>query len=139
MLSPLFRFAQPGVLPSNRDVLVVAAIPYVGAIAVAEFQRLMFRNWDRKCGAKPGICLPRQRVWYAIQAGFPAEPEISVERNPQAGLEAAAQMTLHSPDWVLRLGAGARIVDVTRPKVGIGGEEPHSEVSIEIQLPQRWE
>lgn len=42
----LLRPPQPGVLPCNRDVLVVAAIPYVGAIAVAELQSLMLGYWD---------------------------------------------------------------------------------------------
>jgi len=42
----LLRRAQPGILPGNRDVLEVAAIPDVSAIAVAEFQRLMFAYRD---------------------------------------------------------------------------------------------
>ena len=38
----LFRATNPGILPGGRDVLIVAAIPYIRTIAIAEFQRLMF-------------------------------------------------------------------------------------------------
>jgi hypothetical protein len=38
--------AQPGILPRHRDVLVVPAKVDVGAIAVAELQRLMLAHRD---------------------------------------------------------------------------------------------
>ena len=101
---PLFGFPQPGVLPSNGDVLVVAAVPYVGSIAVAEFQRLVFADRNRDGAAEAGIRLPRERVLDAAHSCFSAEPEIPVERGPQPRLEAVAQVSFKGADWVLRLG-----------------------------------
>jgi hypothetical protein len=42
----LIGSAQPGILPSHRDVLEVPPKPDVGAIAVAYFQTLVLAQWD---------------------------------------------------------------------------------------------
>jgi hypothetical protein len=42
----LIGSAQPGILPSHRDVLEVPAKPDVGAIAVTYFQTLVLAQWD---------------------------------------------------------------------------------------------
>lgn len=42
----LIRSTQPGILPRHRDVLVVSAKLDVGAIAVAELQRLVLAHGD---------------------------------------------------------------------------------------------
>jgi len=35
------RPAQPGVLPAERDTLIVSAVFDIGAVVITEFQRLM--------------------------------------------------------------------------------------------------
>jgi hypothetical protein len=42
----LFQSTQPGILPRNRDVLIVPAVSDVSAIAVAELYRLVLAHRD---------------------------------------------------------------------------------------------
>ena len=46
-----------GILPCGRDILVVAAKSDVGAITVAEFQRLVFGNGNRDRASETGVRL----------------------------------------------------------------------------------
>ena len=72
--------------------------------------------------------------WTPFTACFSTEPKITVKRGPEARLEAVAQVPFKGSNWVLRLGPGACIVDIARPKVGVRGEEPHSKVSIQYPV-----
>ena len=44
----LIRPANPGILPRGRDVVVISAVPNIGAIAVAEFYGLVSIQRDRR-------------------------------------------------------------------------------------------
>jgi hypothetical protein len=92
------------------------------------------------CASDAGVRLLGERILHTVHSRFPTEAEIAVERDPEPRLEIVAQMAFKGPNWTLRLGPGALKVDIARPEVGIGGEEPHSEVPIEHPFaPQRWE
>src|SRR5271157_1655722 len=129
---PLFRPAQPGILPRRRDILVVSPKLNIGAVAVGEFQSLVFADWHRDCAPYAGVRLIGDRVLYTVHTCCPAEPEIAIERGPQPLLlEVVAQVPFEGPNWALRLVSGARKEGVARKEFGIRGEEPHSEVPIE--------
>src|SRR5271157_1762 len=129
---PLFRPAQPGILPRRRDILVVSPKLNIGAVAVGEFQSLVFADWHRDCAPDAGVRLIGDRVLYTVHTCCPAEPEIAIERGPQPLLlEVVAQVPFEGPNWALRLVSGARKEGVVRKELGIGSEEPHSEVPIE--------
>src|SRR5271157_6016552 len=129
---PLFRPAQPGILPRRRDILVVPSKPDVGASAVAEFQSLVLGDGNREGAADAGVHLTGGGILYTVLTCCPAEPEITVERRPHTGLcKVIAQVPFQGPNWLLRLRIGARKEGVVRKEFGIGSEEPHSEVPIE--------
>src|SRR5271157_2586808 len=129
---PLFRPAQPGILPRRRDILVVSPKLNIGAVAVGEFQSLVFADWHLDCAPYAGVRLIGDRVLYTVHTCCPAEPEIAIERGPQPLLlEVVAQVPFEGPNWALRLVSGARKEGVARKEFGIRGEEPHSEVPIE--------
>ena len=90
--SRLFGFSQPRVLPRSRDALVVAAEPDVGAIVLAELQRLVFRNRNRDGASQAGVRLLCERVLNSVHTGLPAEPVIPVKRSSQPRLEVVAQV-----------------------------------------------
>lgn len=97
------RPVEPSVLPSRLDNLVVAAETNVGAIAVADLQRLVLgktpsgRCSDTRAGLFCG------KIRYAAEARDTAPPEVTVKRCPSAELEVAAQMTFQSADRLLCL------------------------------------
>jgi hypothetical protein len=62
-LAKLFRFTQPGILPSYRDALVVSAIADVGAIVVAELQSLVLAHGDRGRASDTRALLLGQRIF----------------------------------------------------------------------------
>src|SRR5271157_3540716 len=130
----LFRPAQPGILPRSRDVLVVAAEPDVGAVAVGEFQSLVFGYWHRDCASQPGVHQTGEGILHTVHTRCTAEPKIAIERSPEPRLEIVAQVPFQSPNWLLRLRPGARKEDVARKELGIRGEEPHSEVPVEYPM-----
>src|SRR6266498_1866297 len=117
---PLFWLTQPGILPRNRDVLVIAAKPDKSAPTVAHFQRLTLGDRDRDSASDTRVSLLGERVLYAVDAGFPAEPEIAVERGPEERFEVVAQMPFNGPNGTLLLRTRAR------KKGAIPGIEPHS-------------
>ena len=55
-----------GVPPPHGNVLVVAAKPDVGAIAIAEFQRLVLGNLDRAGASETRVRLFGERVFNAV-------------------------------------------------------------------------
>src|SRR5271157_143771 len=130
---PLFRPAQPGILPRSRDILIVPSKLNIGAVAVGEFQRLVLGDGDRDCAPDAGVRQICDRVLHTVHACCPAEPEIAIERGPQTGglLKVIAQVPFQGPNWALRLVSGARKEDVARKELGIRGEEPHSKIPIE--------
>src|SRR5271157_4084211 len=128
---PLFRPAQPGILPRSRDVLVVPSILNIGPSAVGEFQRLVLGDGDRDGAPDAGARQICERVLYTVHTCCPAEPEIAVERSPHPRLEVVAQVPFKGPNWALRLVSGARKEGIARKELGVRGEEPHPEVPIE--------
>ena len=73
----LFGSPQPGILPSNGHVLVVSAKPDIGAVAIAEFQRLVLCDAERDGASDTRVRLFSDRVFYAVHACDSAEPEIA--------------------------------------------------------------
>src|SRR5271157_186380 len=130
---PLFRPAQPGILPRSRDILVVPSKLNIGAVAVGEFQRLVLGDGDRDCAPDAGARQICEWVLHTVHTRCPAEPEIAIERGPQTGglLKVIAQVPFQGPNWLLRLRIGARKEGVVRKEFGIGSEEPHSKIPIE--------
>jgi len=127
----LVRPAQPGILPRRREVLVVAAIPDVDALAVAEFQGLVLGYWDRACASDARTDLAAGRVLYTVETCRPAEPEIAVERKPEPLLYIVAEVPFEGPDGFLRLGIGARKRSVVREELWIRGEKRDRQVPVE--------
>src|SRR5579862_304367 len=123
--------AEPGVLPCDGDVLIVATEADVGAIAIAKFQRLVLGDADGSGGADARVRLFGNRVFNAIDARDSSEPIIAVEGDPVARLEVVTQVAFESSDGLLGLGTGAGIVGIARPEIVIGGEEPDSGITIE--------
>jgi hypothetical protein len=86
----LIGSAQPGILPPQRNVLVVPAKPDIGTIVVAEFQRLVLADGDCNSGSNSGVPLLSKGIRHSVHTCFSAEPKIAVERNPEAWLEVVA-------------------------------------------------
>ena len=118
-------------MPGDGDVLVVSAEADVGAVAIAEFQRLMLGDPDGTGGSDTRVRLFGNRVFNAVDAGDSSKPIVAVERDPVARLEVVTQVAFEGSDGLLGLGPGAGIVGIARPEIMIGGEEPDSGVAIE--------
>lgn len=86
LLRVKFRPAYPGVLPRDRDTLIVAAETYAGSVAVANFDGLMFDQRKRKRPSNARTYLSSGGVGNAVQAGSAAKPEIAVQRSPTVQL-----------------------------------------------------
>src|SRR5277367_3437650 len=127
----LFGLPHPGVLPRNLDVLIIAAKPDIGAIAVGEFQSLMTGEGDRDGASDARARLTGKWILHAVQTRLSAEPVIAIKRCPEPRFEVVAQVPLKRTNRILRLGMGARSVHVARKEIGIRGKEPHSRVSVE--------
>src|SRR5208283_1641734 len=78
----LFWLANPRPLPRDRDALVVPANPNVRAIAVAQFDILVFVQLERSQESDARADLVGSLIRHAIQAGGSPEPEIAVQRYP---------------------------------------------------------
>ena len=85
---------DPGVLPGDGDVLIVASEADVGAVAIGELEGLVLA--DGKCDGRSdaGVFLFGERVLRAVQDGGAAEPEIAIGRGPQAGPEVVTKVRL---------------------------------------------
>lgn len=121
---PLFRVSQPGVLPPDRHVVVVAAKPNVRPIAITKFQRLMFGDSNRTSASEAGTLLFCERVFDIGNARLSAIPEITVKRYPEPRLKIVTQVPFEGSNWIFRLRFRSRIVRFARSK------EPRSGVSI---------
>jgi hypothetical protein len=78
----LFWLADPRVLPSERDILIVSAESNICSVAIANFYRLALA--DRK-GRRPSYSrggLLRLQILNAAQTGNSTRPEIAVQRYP---------------------------------------------------------
>src|SRR5580704_1162796 len=95
--------ADPGILPRHRDVLVVPAKQEVDAIAITDFYRLMLVQAVGASYSYPGPGLPSFQVLYPAQARDSAEPQVTVEREPQLRLHIIAQVSFEGADGSLRL------------------------------------
>src|SRR6516225_5331677 len=126
----LVRSPKPAVLPSKRDVLVVASNTNIGATVVAKFQGLVLADGNRGSHAHPRIALERKRFFDAIDAALTAMPEIPVERHPEARLKVTAKVGLDSNDGRFRFCVGAWREGIAREEVGVRGEEPGCSVSV---------
>jgi hypothetical protein len=73
----------PGVLPRNGYILIIAAKPYVGAVTVGEFERLVLSDRDRGGASETGVQLFAKGVFYAVHAPSTTEPEVAIERDPK--------------------------------------------------------
>ena len=62
----LTGFTQPRILPCHRHILVVSAIPDVGAVAVAELKGLVLGNGHGDRGANAGVPLDGEPVFHTI-------------------------------------------------------------------------
>ena len=71
--------AEPDVLPRNRYGVIIASYANDVAVAIAEFQRLMFVEGNGGSRADSGIRLERVRSHFAIQGSIPAVPIIPVK------------------------------------------------------------
>src|ERR1700739_2758872 len=119
-----FWTPNPGILPSERNVLVISAVTYVCAIAVADFDGLVFRERNRTSGADPGTSLKSRRILDSVQTGLSAEPEVRIQGNPQARLEVVTQVPLKCADRLLGLFLNVGGIDVAREKLLIRREKP---------------
>jgi hypothetical protein len=70
---------HPGVLPRNLDVLIIAAIANIRAIAVAEFQSLVPGDGDRDRASDARVRRSGEGVFDAVQTCFPTEPVIAIK------------------------------------------------------------
>src|SRR5438552_1521562 len=91
---PLIGRSEPAALPGNRYVVVVAAKPDVGAVAVAELQRLVLAERDRAGASEARVLLSGKGVFYACNGRGSADPEIAIERGPQPLLKVVTQVCL---------------------------------------------
>src|SRR6476646_5618754 len=121
----LFGPPQPGVLPRNRHILVVAAKSDVGAAAIGEFQRLVIGDRDSGCASETRVRLFGERIFEAVYARASAKPEIAVERDPESPLEVITHVPFQGSDGLLRLRPRPRKEGVARKEILIRGEEPH--------------
>src|SRR5271169_4372174 len=95
--------SQPAILPSHRYVLVVAAKLDVGPVAIAELQGLVLANRDRGRASEARVLLSGKWVFYAAHGRGPADPEITIERDPEPLLEVVTQVSLEGSHRLLRL------------------------------------
>src|SRR5580704_18248957 len=100
---PSFRPANPRILPTNRNVLIIPAVADVRAVVVADFHGLMFRDRNRRSYASTRIPLHGVQIRDAAQAGLPAVPEIPVQRDPQPRFDVVAEMPFKCAYWSLGL------------------------------------
>src|SRR5580704_18457220 len=77
-----FRAADPRILPSYGDALIVAAKTHIGSIAVAHLNGLVFAHRKRRGRSDARVCLAGTMIGNAVETGGSAEPEISVQRYP---------------------------------------------------------
>ena len=114
---PLLRPSNPRVLPGHLHSLVVAAEANVGAIAIADLQRLVLGK--APCGGTSDTRagLFGVEVLYAIQTGQAAPPEIEVQGYPGAGLKVVALNGLPRTLWAFVLSFTAkRVAKSTSPE-----------------------
>src|ERR1700741_1697792 len=128
----LFPPANPGILPSHRDTLIVAAKAHIGSVAVTDLEGLVLfqRNGERPSYARTR--LSSDGIGNAAQAGGAAEPEISIQRSPTVQLvEVITQVALQRGDRTLglRLGIGNGVKSVVRRV------EPDTSIAIENPMP----
>src|SRR6185295_9104827 len=81
---------QPGVLPSKRHIVEIATVADVGTTAVAEFQRLMRADRNRRRAANTRILQQGVGVFHAVQCGAATHPKIAVQRSPKPRFYIAA-------------------------------------------------
>jgi len=96
-------FPQPRVLPPDTNVLVVASIPDIGAVAITKFQRLVFCNSNCTGTPEARVLLSGERVFDTSHARSPSNPEIAVQRDPDPRLEVVAQVSFKGSHRLLRL------------------------------------
>ena len=75
---PLIGSAQPGILPCNGNILVVAAISDVGTVVVAELYRLMPGHRDRGGHTHPRVPLQRHGILDSVYACCASEPIVAI-------------------------------------------------------------
>src|SRR6516225_27119 len=127
----LFWSTEPAILPRYRNILVVPAIEYVGAVVVAEFEGLMLGDRDGESSSQAGVSLNGAGVWYAVHAGASPKPEIAVERCPKPRFKSVAQMRLEGADGLFGLGVHSRTEFVMRKKLLVGSKKPNRSVGID--------
>lgn len=121
---PSIWTAAPRVLPPYRSIMVIPAVTNIGAVGIAELDRLMFVHRYRKRASNSRIALKRIWIRDSVEAGRSASPEISVQRGPQTRLDVVAQVSLKSSDRAFRLGSYTRVVDIARKELGVCRKEP---------------
>jgi len=75
----LVRSPQPGVLPSYRDILEVPTILDIGSVVVAELERLVPRQGNRRGKPNAGIPLKSTRVLHAVEACASSKPVVCID------------------------------------------------------------
>src|SRR5262245_49819986 len=78
------RSAHPRVLPSEGDILKVPPVSDVSAVAITDFDGLMFAYGDRGGSPDPRVSLKRARVLHTIEACGATDPIVAIERHPQS-------------------------------------------------------
>jgi|SRR6185369_12546203 hypothetical protein len=97
----LVRPSQPGVLPSYRYILEVPTVLDIGSVIIAELQRLVPRQRNRRGKSNAGIPLKSIRALHAVEASAPSKPVVSIERDPQPRLKIVADVSLKRTYWTL--------------------------------------
>lgn len=116
-----FRPPDPGILPGERDTLIVASETNVCSPAVADLDRLALAQRNRSSRANPRTRLSGLQIRYAVQASPAAKPEVSVKRSPSTLLaEVVTQVAFEGADRRFRLWSGHWNIVVSR----IGCVEP---------------
>src|SRR5258708_871562 len=96
--------SQPGMLPSNGNVLVVPAKTSVSPNAVAQFDRIMFAYRKRSGSSETRTCLLCRGILHSVQGGCAANPEVAVQRDPEPSPgKVTAQVAFEGSDWLLGL------------------------------------
>src|SRR5262245_8556549 len=124
------RSAQPGILPADRDVLIISTVTDVGAIVVAQFDRLVPGQGNRGGGPNTRIPLTCRFVYCAIHGCASTKPEIGVKRDPQPGLEIVAEVSFEGTRYALRLSVRTRGELIMRKELVVCSKKPDSSVSI---------
>jgi hypothetical protein len=123
--------ANPGIFPSERSVLVVSAEAYVCAIAVADFDGLVFRERNRASGTNPETPLKGHGILDSVQTGLSAEPEVCIQGNPQPRLEIVTQVPLKCANRLLGLYLAVGEIPIAGEKFGIRREKPGPCIAIQ--------